>query len=230
MLIEIFECWVVFLTSFVFIDSCLTITESSDLPTSSVQEIVPQSEASSTETTVAVKGILECILRLITLTIIDQQEYVILKRESADLVDTLAGSTEVISSLNNHLFASGLIPKAVYNTVLNTSSSPYERANKLVSSLLSALEGHPNPNLVFSSLITSFKKVGLSAVANRLTGNLSKSIGILMHDILYIVDVETPQFYSDTHHQVTIEGSHQSKSCIVKALKYFSLVQVYHSQ
>ena len=107
----------------------------------------------------------------------------ILKRENADLVDTLAGSTEVISSLNNHLFASELIPKAVYFTVQNTTSSPYERANKLVSSLLSTLEAHPNPNVVFSSLITSFKKVGLSAVANRLTGSLSKSIGILMHDV-----------------------------------------------
>ena len=47
-----------FLTSFVFIDLYLTITESSDLPTLSVQEIVPQSKSSSTETTVAMKGIL----------------------------------------------------------------------------------------------------------------------------------------------------------------------------
>ena len=110
-----------------------------------------------------------------------------MKRENADLVDTLAGSTEVISSLNNRLFASELIPKAVYFTVQNTSSSPYERANKLVSSLLSTLEAHPSPDVVFSSLITLFKKVGLSAVANRLTGNLSKSIGILMHDYIYFI-------------------------------------------
>ena len=78
--------------------------------------------------------------------------------------------------LNNHAYSSELIPEAVHITVQNTNSSPYERANKLVSSFLSTLEGHPSPDVVFSCLINSFKKVGLSAAANRLTGNLSKII------------------------------------------------------
>ena len=112
---------------------------------------------------------------------IDQlPEYVTLKKEFANIVDHLARNNEVMFQLNNHAYSSELIPEAVHITVQNTNSSPYERANKLVSSLLSTLEVHPNPDVVFSSLITSFKKVGLTAVANRLTGNLSKII-TLMH-------------------------------------------------
>ena len=115
--------------------------------------------------------------------------------------------------LNNHAYSSELIPEAVHITVQNTnSSSPYERANKLVSSLLSTLEAHPNPNVVFSSLITSFKKVGLTAIANRLTGNLSKTtIFTLMHSSLRNL-VENHQLHFNTHHQVTIKDSHQSKA------------------
>ena len=53
-------------TAFVCIDTCLTITTSSDLPTSLVQEVVvPQPAASSTIASAAVnKGILDCILHV----------------------------------------------------------------------------------------------------------------------------------------------------------------------
>ena len=52
-------------TAFVCIDTHLTKTESSDLPTSLVQEIVSQPEAISTEATAAViKGILRVHLMI----------------------------------------------------------------------------------------------------------------------------------------------------------------------
>ena len=126
--------------------------------------------------------------------------------------------------LNNHAYSSELIPEAVHITVQSTnSSSPYERASKLVSSLLSTLEDHPNPDVVFSSLITSFKKVGLSAAANRLTGKISK-IFTLMYFLLHF-HVGTPQLYSNTHHQMTIKDSHQSKAYTLLSY-YIPLVQV----
>ena len=145
-----------------------------------------------------------------------------MKKEFANIVDHLARNSEVMFQLNNHVYSSELIPEAVHITVQSTnSSSPYERANKLVSSLLSTLEDHPNPNVVFSSLITSFKKVGLTAVANRLTGNLSKTtIFTLMHSHHL---VESPQLHSDTHHQVAIKDSHQSKAYILLSYNLFLL-------
>ena len=133
-----------------------------------------------------------------------------MKKEFANIVDHLVRNSEVMFQLNNHVYSSELIPEAVHITVQNTNSSPYERASKLVSSLLSTLEAHPNPDVVFSSLITSFKKVGLTAVANRLTGNLSKII-TLMHSSLRNL-VETDQLHLNTHHQVTIKDSYQSKA------------------
>ena len=134
-----------------------------------------------------------------------------MKKEFANIVDHLVRNSEVMFQLNNHAYSSELIPEAVHITVQSTnSSSPYERANKLVSSLLSTLEDHPNPDVVFSSLITSFKKVGLSAAANRLTGNLSK-IFTLMYFLLHC-HVGTPQLYSNTHRKMTIKDSHQSKA------------------
>ena len=146
-----------------------------------------------------------------------------MKKEFANIVDHLARNNEVMFQLNNHAYSSELIPEAVHITVQNTNSSPYERASKLVSSLLSTLEAHPNPNVVFSSFITSFKKVGLTAVANRLTGNLSKTtIFTLMHCSLHHL-VETPQLHSDTHHQVAIKDSHQSKAYTLLSYNLFLL-------
>uniref|UniRef100_A0A1X7SY07 Uncharacterized protein n=1 Tax=Amphimedon queenslandica TaxID=400682 RepID=A0A1X7SY07_AMPQE len=100
-------------------------------------------------------------------------EYITMKEMLADLVDLLAGNAPVISQLNNHLFSSHLIPKAVHVTVESTAGlTPYDRANKIFSSLLTTLECHPNPNSVFSSLITSLQKVGLKNMASKLMENL----------------------------------------------------------
>ena len=102
-------------------------------------------------------------------------EYITMKEMlAADLVDLLAGNAPVISQLNNHLFSSDLIPKAVHVTVETTGLTPYDRSNKIFSSVLATLECHPNPNSVFSSLITALQKVGLNNMASKLIKNLSK--------------------------------------------------------
>uniref|UniRef100_A0A1X7TX22 Uncharacterized protein n=1 Tax=Amphimedon queenslandica TaxID=400682 RepID=A0A1X7TX22_AMPQE len=100
-------------------------------------------------------------------------EYITMKEMLADLVDLLAGNASVISQLNNRLFSSDLIPKAVHVTVESTAGlSPYDRANKIFSSVLATLECHPNLNSVLSSLITSLQKVGLNDMAFKLSTKL----------------------------------------------------------
>ena len=89
----------------------------------------------------------------------------------ADLVDLLAGNAPVITQLNNHLFSSGLIAKAIY---LNSPSRPYDRATELINAVLATLESHPNPNSAFTSLITALRKVGLTTIATKLMECLSK--------------------------------------------------------
>ena len=89
----------------------------------------------------------------------------------ADLVDLLAGNAPVITQLNNHLFSSGLIAKAIY---LNSPSRPYDRATELINAVLATLECHPNPNSVFTSLIIALHNVGLVTFATKLTDAISK--------------------------------------------------------
>ena len=101
-------------------------------------------------------------------------EYITMKEMLADLVDLLAGNAPVISQLNNHLFSSDLIPKAVHITVETTGLTPYDRSNKLFSSILATLESHSNPNSVLSSLISSLQKVGLNNMASKLMENISE--------------------------------------------------------
>ena len=92
----------------------------------------------------------------------------------ADLIDLLAGNAPVIPQLNNHLFSSGLIPKAVHIAVETTGLTPYDRANKMMNAVLATLEYHPNPNSAFTSLITALHKVGLTTIATKLMECLSK--------------------------------------------------------
>ena len=92
----------------------------------------------------------------------------------ADLVDLLAGNAPVITQLNNHLFSSGLIANAVHIDAQNSSLSPFERANKMINAALTTLECHPNPNSVFTSLITALHNVGLVIFATKLTDAFSK--------------------------------------------------------
>ncbi|XP_019849449.1 PREDICTED: uncharacterized protein LOC109580573 [Amphimedon queenslandica] len=107
-------------------------------------------------------------------------EYNTMKKMLADLVDLLAGNAPVISQLNNHLFSSDLISKAVHVTVESTAGlTPYDRANKIFSSVLATLECHLNPNSVFSSLIMSLQKVGLNNMASKLMKNLKMKGGFV---------------------------------------------------
>ena len=92
----------------------------------------------------------------------------------ADLVDLLAGNAPVINQLNNHLFSLGLIPRTVHIDVQNTVLSPYDRSNKMISSVLAILESHPNPVSIYSSLINSVEKAGLLDMASKLTKKLGK--------------------------------------------------------
>ena len=101
-------------------------------------------------------------------------EYATMEEILADLVDLLAGNAPVISQLTNHVFSFDLIPEAVYVIVETAGCTPYERADKIFFSILATLEFHPNPKRVFSSLITSLKKVGLNKMVFKLIENLSK--------------------------------------------------------
>ena len=101
-------------------------------------------------------------------------EYITLREMLADLVDLLAGNAPVITQLNNHLFSSGLIPEAVHIAVETTGLTPYDRANKMIDAVLAMLKSHPNPNSAFTSLITALRKVGLTTIATKLMGCLSK--------------------------------------------------------
>ena len=103
-------------------------------------------------------------------------EYITLREISAVLVDLLAGNAPVITQLNNHLFAPGLIPKAVHIAVETVGLSPYDRANKIINAVLATLECHPNPNSAFTSIITALYNVGLFIIATKLSDALSKRI------------------------------------------------------
>ena len=149
-------------------------------------------------------------------------EYITMKEMLADLVDLLAGNPPFISQLNNYLFSSDLIPKAVHVTVGTTGLTPYDRANKIFSSVLATLECHSNPNSVFSSLITSLQKVGLKSMASKLMENLSKIYSIL-YPIYYFFkfitemkgghvdpNLEQQPSFSERPLQATITGSQSS--------------------
>ena len=121
-----------------------------------------------------------------TATVLQEKlEYITMKEMLADLVDLLAGNAPVISQLNNHLFSSDLIPKAVHVTVETTGLTPYDRTNKIFSSVLATLECHSNPNSVFSSLITSLQKAGLNNMAFKVMENLSKIYNIYQINFTY---------------------------------------------
>ena len=122
-----------------------------------------------------------------TATVLQEKlEYITMKEMLADLVDLLAGNAPVISQLNNHLFSSDLIPKAVHVTVETTTGlTPYDRTNKIFSSVLATLECHSNPNNVFSSLITALQKVGLNNMAFKVMENLSKIYNIYQINFTY---------------------------------------------
>ena len=101
-------------------------------------------------------------------------EYITLKEMLADFVDLLAGNAPVITQLNNHFLSLNIIPQDVHNAVTNPYPTPNERATRLIKSLLSSIQIHPNPNSAFASLITVLRKVGLTTIATKLSDALSK--------------------------------------------------------
>ena len=143
-------------------------------------------------------------------------EYITMKEMLADLVDLLAGNAPVISQLNNHLFSSHLIPKAVHVTVETTGLTPYDRTNKIFSSVLATLECHPNPNSVFSSLISSLQKVGLNNMASKLMDNLSKIKNTLFIVIFLFIfklfEIGMKGGYIDLEQQQPSVGQSQSST------------------
>ena len=114
-------------------------------------------------------------------------EYITLREMLADLVDSLAGNAPVITQLNNHLFSSSLIAKAVHIDAQNTVLSPYDRASKMINAVLATLECHPTPNSVFTSLITTLSKVGLTVMANKLMESFSKCIHHQITLLFYLI-------------------------------------------
>ena len=115
----------------------------------------------------------ECIIIKINFILI-KIEYDTLKKNLANICITLAGNVEVISQLNDSLFSLECIPEAVHIAVQNASISPYDRANKLVSSLLSTLKTHSNPSDIFFSFINSLNIVGLTGISEMLSKKQSK--------------------------------------------------------
>ena len=106
----------------------------------------------------------------------------------ADLVDLLARNGLVIPQLNNHLFSSCLIPNAVHNDVQNSFLPSYDRANKMMNTVLATLECHSNPNSVFTSLITALHKVGLTTIATKLMECFSKCMHASLIILLIIIN------------------------------------------
>ena len=98
-----------------------------------------------------------------------------------DLVDLLAGNAPIITQLNNHLFSSGLIAKAVHIDAQNSFLSPFDRANKLINAVLATFEYHSNPNIAFTSFITALRKVGLTTIATKLMECFRKYCNIMYH-------------------------------------------------
>lgn len=87
----------------------------------------------------------------------------------------MAGNAPVITQLSARLFSAGLIPKTVHVTVSGINE-PYERANKLCSSVLTILESHSTPKSYISTLYVSLKDVGLFCIADKLKETFGKFI------------------------------------------------------
>lgn len=105
-------------------------------------------------------------------------EYVTLKGMFGDLVDKLAASAIVIPQLNGHLFASNLIPEAVFNAVQHPGprATSYHICNDMLTPVLAIVKSNP---ACFYSLIESLKKVQLYDIAFKLVENLQSKIYII---------------------------------------------------
>lgn len=100
-------------------------------------------------------------------------EYTTLKESFGELNQYLVRNGSVIAQLSAELFSSGLILEAVYFDVQNIHLPAATRVSNLLSSVLAGVD-NANPSKVFSSFITSLKKVGLNYFVTDLTEKLSK--------------------------------------------------------
>lgn len=98
-----------------------------------------------------------------------------MKKEFGNITDELAkhGTT---SRLNNHFYAESLIPETVHVTLKHSSHCPYERASKLLTSVIATLEADPDFGRAFYSCIKILKKVELTTIADRIIKNASKAM------------------------------------------------------
>lgn len=98
-----------------------------------------------------------------------------MKKEFGNIADELAkhGTT---SRLNNHFYAESLIPETVHVTLKHSSHCPYERASKLLTSVIATLEADPDFGRAFYSCIKILKKVELTTIADRIIKNASKAM------------------------------------------------------
>ena len=85
--------------------------------------------------------------------------YDALKEDSAVFVKVLARNGAAITPFSNELFSKGVIPEPVHVAVLNPTLSPYERATKLINSVLAILESCPNPREVLEFFMDSMRSV-----------------------------------------------------------------------
>ena len=76
---------------------------------------------------------------------VNEECYDRLKKQSAEIINFLARNEAAITPFSNKLFSKGVIPEGVHLAVLNTNLSPYDRAIKLINSVLATLKSSPNP-------------------------------------------------------------------------------------
>ena len=85
--------------------------------------------------------------------------YDTLKGKAAFIISILARNEAAIVPFSNSLFSKGVIPEGVYLLVLNTNLSPYDRAKKLINSVLATLKSSPNPREVLEFFMNSMESV-----------------------------------------------------------------------
>ena len=90
---------------------------------------------------------------------VNEEYYDILKKQSAGVTDVLARNEAAITPFSNKLFSKGVIPEGVHLAALNNTLSPYDRATKLINSVLATLKICPNPRVVLEFVMGSMGSV-----------------------------------------------------------------------
>lgn len=87
-------------------------------------------------------------------------EYATLEEMFSALVDNLAANADAIDSLNNDLFASGLISEEVFNTVQypDSGATLHDRCSSMLTPVLEKVKNDP---ICFHSLIGFLQKASV---------------------------------------------------------------------